>query len=523
MTTSPTSTPAPTPRPAPTPVAAGVSRPLELFAWSLVFFAAYTYRPLFTSNQVTKFLHGLALAGYGFLKDDWLATTFDTFPLFTRLVQAIQLIHPWGFILAMIPICMVYLAGLLGLARVIGLRTEDWRQRSAFLTLVILSHSALAVQLIKLATGFEEKGFPGGLAEQYLLGPIFQPNVFGVFIVLSLAVFAAGRPVVAAGLLAVAPVMHPTYLIGTGIVLAVYLGALIARKRWAAATVGAAVFLLPIVPLLAFVSSNLSPTDPETYARANEILAHSRIEHHSVPRFLEPITIGKGLVCLLAVVLSWRNAIGWTLIAGLAVGGGLTAVTVATGSDTLALIAPWRVSVWIVPIAVGVVLAAAVTWALAGRRGERLRRWVAPGCGVVLAVCLAAGVAVQVSIYRGFEALPWIDAMRHVRETKRAGDHYLVPPDVAEFRVQAGVPTLVTWKSHPIKDVEVLAWHERVVAAEAFYAARGEEKLARLREVVEGYHVTHVLVPAEQLSEVRGGGAVVYEDAHYAVVRVHSR
>ena len=58
----------------------------------------YTQTPLYASNQNTYFLHGLAGAGRGLLRADWLANTADPFPLFTLLVCATaRFAHEWCF------------------------------------------------------------------------------------------------------------------------------------------------------------------------------------------------------------------------------------------------------------------------------------------------------------------------------------------------------------------------------------------------------------------------------------------
>ena len=59
---------------------------LTLF-WTLLFAVAYTQSPLYSSNQNQYFLHGLANAGTGFLREDWLARTPDTVPVFNALVE----------------------------------------------------------------------------------------------------------------------------------------------------------------------------------------------------------------------------------------------------------------------------------------------------------------------------------------------------------------------------------------------------------------------------------------------------
>src|SRR3989442_5843934 len=72
-----------------------------------LFAAAYTQAPLYYSNQNQYFLHGLARAGEGELRHDWLANTRDPTPLFSTLVElTARSLHPWIF--------HVYYALLLG-------------------------------------------------------------------------------------------------------------------------------------------------------------------------------------------------------------------------------------------------------------------------------------------------------------------------------------------------------------------------------------------------------------------------
>jgi len=53
---------------------------------TLIFGLAYRQAPIYQSNQHTKFLHGLAKADYGYLKNDWLSRTVDPLPEFSFLV-----------------------------------------------------------------------------------------------------------------------------------------------------------------------------------------------------------------------------------------------------------------------------------------------------------------------------------------------------------------------------------------------------------------------------------------------------
>lgn len=55
----------------------------------LVFLLVMRQDPLYSDNQNTKFLHGMAWAGAGALRHDWLAGTQDGLPFFSGLVYAI--------------------------------------------------------------------------------------------------------------------------------------------------------------------------------------------------------------------------------------------------------------------------------------------------------------------------------------------------------------------------------------------------------------------------------------------------
>src|SRR5512136_928735 len=64
----------------------------SFLAWALVFGLIYAQSPLYTNNQNTYFLHGLAKAGVGYLKNDWLATRPESMPVFTWLVYITYMI-----------------------------------------------------------------------------------------------------------------------------------------------------------------------------------------------------------------------------------------------------------------------------------------------------------------------------------------------------------------------------------------------------------------------------------------------
>jgi hypothetical protein len=59
-------------------------------ALAILFALSITQWPLFSSNQNTYFLHGMAEAEFGFLLHDWLAGCTDHIPVFSALVALLQ-------------------------------------------------------------------------------------------------------------------------------------------------------------------------------------------------------------------------------------------------------------------------------------------------------------------------------------------------------------------------------------------------------------------------------------------------
>src|SRR6478609_4821094 len=77
--------------------------------------------------------------------------------------------------------------------------------RSLFLAMFLAVHACLLRVASAWLTGVDYPWYlQAGLAAQYLLGPGLQPSAFGVLLVVSLAAYANGRPVLAGGLAAAA-------------------------------------------------------------------------------------------------------------------------------------------------------------------------------------------------------------------------------------------------------------------------------------------------------------------------------
>lgn len=112
--------------------------------WSMIFGIIYAQSPLYTSNQNTYFLHGLASAGLGNLKTDWLANTADPTPVFSGLVfLTYALTHSGALFYVYYALLMgIYLYSMTGIAELLFGLGQSKTKKLIFFTLLLGLHSA---------------------------------------------------------------------------------------------------------------------------------------------------------------------------------------------------------------------------------------------------------------------------------------------------------------------------------------------------------------------------------------------
>lgn len=470
---------------------------LVLLLWTALFSLAYTQAPLYTSNQNTYFLHGLAQAGDGFLRADWLASTADPTPLFSALVAVTIRFFGWSgwfylYYAILLGVYFISLAGAVG--QVVDLRRIPllWL---AFVAVVFLVHSAgwrfaLTHLLNPAWTYVLEDGFAG----QRMLGVVFQPSVFAVFLLAAVSLHLRQRYHLAVLSVALAAIMHPTYLLGAGcLVLAMLIDLRMQGKPWRLLLSTALLAGAAVAPVLVYTLLTFSSQSPEAARRAQEIIATVRIPHHAlVSEWWNAAALVKLVLMLLAVYLARRTPIYYLLLVPLALMLSLTGLQVLTGSYALALLFPWRISVLLVPLSVGYLLARLLEWTLDRHliASPRVLRQAAFLCyGVITLTVLVGGIRLALDFAR-YSAQPERSLEAYIRQHAKPGELYLIPPKLESFRLGAGVPVFVDFKSTPYKDNEVLEWYRRYQLAERFYQSPDCAQLASLARE-EG--ITHLI------------------------------
>ncbi|MEZ5930344.1 MAG: DUF6798 domain-containing protein [Alphaproteobacteria bacterium] len=464
----------------------GIATSLLLGAW---FFLVFPTAPLYVENQNTKFLHGMAAAGIGHLDQDWTANTVDVMPIFTGIVYLLHAATPPAVCyLLQIALFAVFLHAVL---RIADIGAGKAAKRTIF---------PVIVGLLVVTSQFSDGGARvwAGVAQQYLLGPALEPQTFGVFFLLAVVVFLRGQSEAALWLSALPALIHPGYVVPAGTLILAFTTAAwmapdeVPRPRlWV--ILGS---LMAAGASMLYLSLMILPTSAESWSQANEILAKLRIPRHAVPAYwFDADAAAKTAGLVLALWLTWRNAqrLFWIMAVCFGIAVSLTALAALVDSNELGMISPWRISVYLVPLGLAVLLGRLVGWAL-----DRAEQGSAPGffrlIGWTLAVLTLAvtanGILEKARLYRS-SGLP-----AHIAYMRGTGDDrtlYLTRPGDMNIRLQSGLPQLVSWKTHPYKDVEVLEWYRRYLLAKRIFKGKTLD-CAALDQAIATYGTTHLLV-----------------------------
>jgi hypothetical protein len=494
----------------------------------VLFALAYSQAPLFTSNQNQYFLHGAADAGVGTLESDWLANTVDPTPVFTALVGL-------TFILKLPALFHVYYTLLLGvyLYSLWGLLLEalqpGWNRLQRWIVLLVLISAHSFAMRFGLSRVFGQEWryiLEGGFAGQRLLGTVFQPSTFGVFILLGILLFIRDMPVLAVFSVVAAATVHPTYLLSAGLVIASFMlvSAIEDRSLRRAFFIGILALAL-VGPILCYVQARFRPTSPLLSELASRILVEERIPGHILlEEWINPTVLFQSIFILTAIWIFRKRPIAkimMVITTGVVL---LTFLQIETDNQRLALLFPWRPSALLVPLASSLLLGFMAdklfhSSSLGHGQHRRLILGITWGTLFVLA---ALGVASYLHDLRNKKLDTARPMFEFIRSNHLEGDRYFIPPKQQDFRLATGAPVMVDFKSIPYVDEEVIEWFERLRVAQNFYREQvGEWSCGLIDKAVALGGINHVVLGPDQLDlECSRFSELIFSDGSYRVYRL---
>ena len=501
-----------------------------LFVLGLAFELAFGQAPLYTGEQHATLLHGLAQAGVGSLELDPLARTADPAPVTTLLVALSASLGAQWLLLVL----HALLIGVYGIALVVlGARVfalDDLSRRTVLVAALLLAHSALAERIGVVPAETVRSLWTAGIVGESAPSLVFGPTLFGVFFVVALLLYARGRPLAAIGAAGAAAVADPA-LLPTALVLCIALMADARARRHAAGTVarGAALATVLLAPVAVYTLLTFAPVPGEAHEAAQSVLVDRAFPRGTKPEdWFTTADAARLVIVAGGLAVAWRSVLFPVLALSVAASAALTALAIATRSDALLLLAPWRATIFLAPVCAALLLAAATRAAFAigrllGRaaalgRPERGARLGAAARSVTL---LLAGFATALALIAGLERILRLRAEpeREPYAPLVAGEVgpdalVLVPPRMHELRLDAAVAVYADARIHPWKDLEVLEWRARVAAASRAFGRRPLACRA-LAALARREPITHVVTerpaparPCPSLRRVRTYGVL---------------
>ena len=489
-----------------------------------LFSVSYIQLPLYSSNQNTYFVHGLAMGGHGYLSNDWLVKTINPFPSFTGLVLIIyKYLHEYIFYLLHIIFMGIFIFSILGIiSRTLCLKYKLFRfdRTTIFLiSLLIFIHSWFLQYFTLHFFGFDSRvWFTYGFAYQYILGSLFQPSIFGVFLVLSIYLWLSEKPYLAVISACIATNFHFSYLLTTSsLILSYILINLFQNRRYKQTAKLILLSLIFIIPSLLYSYLMFSPTSSSIFRRATDILINYRMPHHSNPSiWFNIVIIFKILLVIMSLYVVRGKRIFWIILVPFLVGSLLTIAQILTSSNYLAILFPWRISALLIPLA-GSILIGKLVEIFVIKYRKRIPLFIPY---IIILLSLSGSIFYYYHEYIIVDN-PANEMMNFIRENREENSLYLLPIEddmnsikLDKFRLHTGIPIVVDFKSHPYKDIEILSWYERINDAKSFYS---DPSCERLEELKGKYSVTHIVFEKPLKADICPKLREIYSNRNYLI------
>lgn len=336
---------------------------------SIALFFIYPADVILTGNQYIYFFWGMKNAGIGYLANDFLAQEADPFPLFSLIVTFTETyLGKWLYYVLYWLVGLVYVVSLFNLAKhVFGEKklTPFW---VPFATLFLVLHATpLWSYLLRYAFNIDLRWlWDNGVATQGLLMGYFQPSSMGVLLLLSVERFAKGKTVFAAVLAALAGVFHANYLLLGCILVGVYAILQIKDKKWLQLGLSMALALILAMPYAWYVYQNFTTVGmsaDEIVAFETALEAVRQSNPHLDPKAWLNVDTGFKLLLMGLAVWMLRGSQFFKLYLVLfVVTVLLSLIALLSGNVFFINLAPWRLSVVLVPIATVVLVYRVVEW-----------------------------------------------------------------------------------------------------------------------------------------------------------------
>lgn len=178
------------------------------------------------------------------------------------------------------------------------------------------------------------------------------------------------------------------------------------------------------------------------------------------------------------------------MIAMLVFGVSGALLVIVTNNSSIALLAPWRISVILVPASYAILIGSGLGWLL-----PRLPERIGNVFAILLLACAfsvaRSGFDTKKQLANGKELPAYL---LHIRNNFSPSNIYLTNPLDQSFRLNALAAQFVSWKTHPYLDSEVLEWQRRIDLSRSVFENDKGLNCKAIEEIASLYPVSHLVL-----------------------------
>jgi len=436
---------------------------------------------LFKGNIVV-IIHAIEIFDDNKLQNDWIASQTDHIPIFTYInyilikLFSIKILYFVHFIL--LSLCALSLF-LISKSIYTNLEKSDFI--IVWFTLFILI--------------FHENSFFSGVAGQSIIDAGYQPASYGVLFFLGIYFFLINKNFLSILLICISASFHPTYIIHSGFLVLGFSMYFFLFKKYSDLLKIFLYYSLLILPITIFVFFNFLNLDRDTTILGQEILM-KRIPHHADIHYWfsykDIISIITFFISLILIRDKTKLFISLGIFGFCSIFVSIIQYFVEINS--LALIFPWRSSVFLMPISSIIIISF-----LIDKFREKLLNKKKLIYVVFFSISIFFGLKSHIleNLNSNFEKKIFL--FNKIKKNYNEIDSILVPIDTVSIRLNTGLPIFINHKHHPFKHNEIIDWDLRLKLASNFYNAKNLDLQNQfLKEIIELEKISHILFKKSQ-------------------------
>ena len=436
---------------------------------------------LFKGNIVV-IIHAIEIFSDNKLQNDWIASQTDHIPIFTYInyilikLFSIKILYFVHFIL--LSLCALSLF-LISKSIYTNLEKSDFI--IVWFTLFILI--------------FHENSFFSGVAGQSIIDAGYQPASYGVLFFLGIYFFLINKIFLSILFICISASFHPTYIIHSGFLVLGFSMYFFLFKKYSDLLKIFLYYSLLILPITIFVFFNFLNLDRDTTILGQEILM-KRIPHHADIHYWfsykDIISIITFFISLILIRDKTKLFISLGIFGFCSIFVSIIQYFVEINS--LALIFPWRSSVFLMPISSIIIISF-----LIDKFREKLLNKKKLIYVVFFSISIFFGLKSHIleNLNSNFEKKIFL--FNKIKKYYNEIDSILVPIDTVSIRLNTGLPIFINHKHHPFKHNEIIDWDLRLKLASNFYNAKNLDLQNQfLKEIIELEKISHILFKKSQ-------------------------